>query len=81
MGFETDISTSDNTNADIETRKHWVQVAQDFKIPIRLVRFTAAARLCEHNDSVRALNSSLVRTHLPCCHTVTDIPATILIDD
>jgi bifunctional polynucleotide phosphatase/kinase len=48
----------DNTNADIETRAHWVKVAQDFKIPIRCIRFTASPRLCEHNDTVRALSSS-----------------------
>ena len=57
-----DVFASDNTNANIETREHWIQVAQDFKIPIRLIRFTAPARLCEHNDSVRALNTNLVRT-------------------
>lgn len=53
---------ADNTNADTETRKYWVQVAQDHKIPIRLIRFTAPARLCEHNDSVRALNANSVST-------------------
>ncbi|KAL8849946.1 MAG: hypothetical protein Q9221_005052 [Calogaya cf. arnoldii] len=45
----------DNTNADRETRKVWVQLAQQFKIPIRCVHFTAPARLCEHNDTVRAI--------------------------
>ena len=59
---ETDVLMTDNTNADIETRKLWVKVARDFEIPIRLIRFTAPARLCEHNDSVRALNTKLVST-------------------
>ncbi len=58
--MDADILVSDNTNADIETRKHWIQIAQDLKIPIRLIRFTAPTRLCEHNDSVRALNTNLV---------------------
>ncbi|KAL8978851.1 MAG: hypothetical protein Q9205_005670 [Flavoplaca limonia] len=45
----------DNTNADRETRRVWVQLAQRFKIPIRCVYFTAPAKLCEHNDAVRAI--------------------------
>ena len=57
---EGDSVCVDNTNADTQTREHWIKVARDFKIPIRLVRFTAPARLCEHNDSVRALNPSLM---------------------
>ncbi|RMZ90267.1 hypothetical protein DV736_g2499, partial [Chaetothyriales sp. CBS 134916] len=50
----------DNTNADVETRKYWVTLAREFGIPIRCIRFTAPARLCEHNDAVRALNSQLL---------------------
>jgi len=50
----------DNTNADVATRAYWVAVAREFKIPIRCIRFTASARLAEHNDSVRALNPALV---------------------
>jgi len=46
----------DNTNADIETRKHWVNLAQEFNVPIRCVRFMASSRLAEHNDAVRAMN-------------------------
>ena len=45
----------DNTNADRETRTVWVQLAEHFKIPIRCVYFTAPAKLCEHNDAVRAI--------------------------
>ncbi|USW58317.1 Putative HAD-superfamily hydrolase,subfamily IIIA, polynucleotide kinase 3 phosphatase [Septoria linicola] len=59
----------DNTNADIETRAAWVQLAKRLKVPIRLVHFTAPAKLCEHNDTVRALSSGLMnpekRTMLP----------------
>ncbi|RMD39303.1 hypothetical protein DV735_g5822, partial [Chaetothyriales sp. CBS 134920] len=40
----------DNTNADVETRRHWIKLAQEFGIPIRCIRFTAPARLCEHNN-------------------------------
>ncbi|KAI4267184.1 MAG: hypothetical protein L6R38_008370 [Xanthoria sp. 2 TBL-2021] len=45
----------DNTNADRETRMVWVQLAQHFSIPIRCVHFTASAKLCQHNDAVRAI--------------------------
>lgn len=47
----------DNTNADPDTRAYWVNLAQDFKIPIRCVHFTANSRLCEHNDCVRSFNT------------------------
>jgi bifunctional polynucleotide phosphatase/kinase len=50
----------DNTNADIETRAHWVRLGQEFRIPVRCVYFTATPWLCEHNDSVRALNPELM---------------------
>jgi len=49
----------DNTNRDWEARAYWVRLARDFSIPIRCIFFTASARLCEHNDVVRAHNSSL----------------------
>lgn len=52
---------TDNTNADIDTRAHWVRVAKEFNVPIRCVRFTASTRLAEHNDAVRALNPGTVR--------------------
>ena len=45
----------DNTNADIATRGIWIDLASKIKVPIRCVYFTASARLCEHNDTVRAL--------------------------
>ncbi|KAI4242256.1 MAG: hypothetical protein L6R40_004127 [Gallowayella cf. fulva] len=45
----------DNTNADRETRAIWVQLAKKFDVPIRCVHFTAPAKLCEHNDTVRAI--------------------------
>ncbi|KAL8948829.1 MAG: hypothetical protein Q9222_005013 [Ikaeria aurantiellina] len=45
----------DNTNADRETRAIWIQVAQKFKVPIRCVYFTATPKLCQHNDTVRAI--------------------------
>ena len=57
----------DNTNADIETRAAWIQLAKRLKVPIRLVHFTAPAKLCEHNDTVRALSDGLV------CQTIVDV--------
>ncbi|KAF1810281.1 putative DNA 3'-phosphatase Tpp1 [Eremomyces bilateralis CBS 781.70] len=46
----------DNTNADPETRAHWVHLAKKLNVPIRCVLFTAPSEVCEHNDVVRALN-------------------------
>lgn len=50
----------DNTNADVETRASWVALAKRLKVPIRLVHFTSPAKLCEHNDTVRALSGKIV---------------------
>ena len=46
---------ADNTNADIPTRAVWIELAAKLKIPIRCVYFTTPTKLCEHNDTVRAL--------------------------
>lgn len=46
----------DNTNADQDVRAVWVNLAKKHAIPIRCVLFTASAKLCEHNDTFRALN-------------------------
>src|SRR6266536_3449576 len=51
---------TDNTNADPETRAYWVKLAQNLKVPIRCVHFTAPAALCEHNNAFRALNPDLL---------------------
>lgn len=59
----------DNTNADIDTRLHWIKLALANSIPVRCVLFTSPAKLCEHNDTVRALGGALMnrenRTLLP----------------
>ncbi|EME84997.1 uncharacterized protein MYCFIDRAFT_41913 [Pseudocercospora fijiensis CIRAD86] len=59
----------DNTNADVEVRAAWIGLARKLQVPIRLVHFTAPAKLCEHNDTVRALSNGLMnpekRTILP----------------
>lgn len=46
---------TDNTNADLDTRAVWVQLAHKFDVPIRCVHFNTPAKVCEHNDTVRAL--------------------------
>ena len=46
---------ADNTNADVETRAVWNRLAAKFGIPIRCVYFATPAKVCEHNDTVRAL--------------------------
>ena len=45
----------DNTNPDRETRKHWIDLAKKFNVPIRCALFTASTELARHNDTVRAL--------------------------
>lgn len=64
------IHMTDNTNADIETRAHWVRVAKEFNVPIRCVRFTASTHLAEHNDAVRALNPDTVCTPASLPHPI-----------
>lgn len=49
----------DNTNADPETREHWVKLSRKLGVPIRCVLFTAGISLCIHNDTVRALNAEI----------------------
>ncbi|CAM1500454.1 Fc.00g096160.m01.CDS01 [Cosmosporella sp. VM-42] len=49
----------DNTNADLDTRAMWIELAKKSKVPIRCVWFKTPLQLCEHNDAVRSLNKSL----------------------
>lgn len=46
----------DNTNADTDGRKEWIEFARKNNVPIRCVWFKVPKALCEHNDVVRALN-------------------------
>ncbi|KAJ5468617.1 hypothetical protein N7475_006369 [Penicillium sp. IBT 31633x] len=58
----------DNTNADPETRAHWISLAKELKIPVRCVQFISTPDLCKHNNAVRASNKELnpeSRTSLP----------------
>lgn len=58
-----DISLSfflDNTNADVDTRSQWVNVAKEANVPIRCIYFSAPPEVCKHNNAVRAANISLV---------------------
>ncbi|KAL2073223.1 hypothetical protein VTL71DRAFT_10547 [Oculimacula yallundae] len=58
----------DNTNADPDVRKKWVELAVRHSVPIRCVLFTTGSQICEHNDAVRALNNNMnpeKRTILP----------------
>lgn len=47
----------DNTNADIATRKHWLDLAMSFSIPARCVHFTASTTLAQHNNYVRVFGT------------------------
>jgi len=57
MYLEEEVSVVvDNTNADAETRAVWINPARKLDCPIRCIVFTASARVCEHNDTFRALH-------------------------
>lgn len=53
----------DNTNADVETRRLWINLAEELRVPIRCVYFDVPIELCRHNNAVRASNPSLVIRH------------------
>lgn len=59
----------DNTNANIETRRHWVDLARSHGVPIRCIHFTAPIELAKHNAAVRSGGGPLMnpeqRTALP----------------
>jgi bifunctional polynucleotide phosphatase/kinase len=69
----------DNTNADKETRAIWVKLAAKLNVPIRLVHFTAPPKLCEHNDTVRALTGDLVSCSSSCGKRKGKSPAYIVL--
>ena len=46
---------TDNTNGDLDTRALWIRLSQSFGLPIRCVFFNSPPKLCEHNNTVRAL--------------------------
>lgn len=50
----------DNTNADLDVRKHWINLAKALEVPIRCILFTASPEVCKHNNVVRALGGSSV---------------------
>ena len=52
---------TDNTNADVETRSHWIALGKRFNIPVRCVYFKTNPGLCAHNDAVRAFSGTTVR--------------------
>lgn len=71
----------DNTNADIETRAAWIGLAKKLQVPIRLIHFTAPAKLCEHNDTVRALSNGLVSQILVSCGSCSFLVANQSLDE
>ncbi|KAK4184153.1 polynucleotide kinase 3 phosphatase-domain-containing protein [Podospora australis] len=65
---EGDSVAIDNTNADPEIRSQWIDLAKKHGAKARCVWFKTPPELCEHNDTVRALNKNLnpeTRTMLP----------------
>ncbi|KUI61961.1 Bifunctional polynucleotide phosphatase/kinase [Cytospora mali] len=58
----------DNTNADVDTRRQWIDLATKNGVPIRCVWFKTALSLAVHNDAVRAMNKEMnpeARSALP----------------
>lgn len=68
--------TADNTNADPETRAFWVTLAKDASVPIRCIYFSTPAKICRHNNAVRAANSNIV-CHLHCFHSLSVLSALV----
>ncbi len=56
---------ADNTNADPDVRAQWIRLARTHNVPIRCVLLTSPAKLCAHNDAVRALGGTCVSLVLP----------------
>jgi hypothetical protein len=53
----------DNTNRNTNTRRLYVQVAREFKVPIRCFFFTATFQLARHNNAYRAWVAKDVAGH------------------
>lgn len=49
----------DNTNADAETRSHWIQLAEKYQVPVRCVWLKTQLSVAEHNNAVRSMNKQL----------------------
>lgn len=56
---EGDSVAVDNTNADPDTRRQWIELANNNDVPIRCVWFKTAQSVAEHNDAVRAMNKEM----------------------
>lgn len=44
----------DNTNADVESRKAYIDLAKNYKVPVRCFWFQASEALAKHNNMYRA---------------------------
>ena len=53
--------TLDNTNADTDTRKIWIQLAERQKVPIRCIWLSTPQAVSQHNDAARSMNKALNR--------------------
>jgi bifunctional polynucleotide phosphatase/kinase len=65
QGLDNSDDFTDNTNADIEVRSRWIELASKHGVPIRCIHFTTPAEACLHNDVVRALNNSVSHLVFP----------------
>ena len=67
-------SDSDNTNRDKQTRRHYIDLAQRYKVPIRCMHFQGSFELAWHNNLYRAYNlpeSVLLREVGDLCYFLT----------
>ncbi|CAB11157.2 DNA kinase/phosphatase Pnk1 [Schizosaccharomyces pombe] len=46
----------DNTNPTIESRKMWIDIAQEFEIPIRCIHLQSSEELARHNNVFRYIH-------------------------
>jgi bifunctional polynucleotide phosphatase/kinase len=45
----------DNTNRNVETRRYWVDLAEQLGVPIRLFHFLCPIELARHNNAYRVM--------------------------
>lgn len=65
---------TDNTNADLETRKIWIDLASKFGVPIRCIWFNTPVSVAEHNNAARSLNKAVRKRLLGIAVLYTDRP-------
>lgn len=55
----------DNTNPSIKSRKDFIDLAKEYNIPCRMIRFTTSMDLSMHNSGFRNVILNGARSHIP----------------